>query len=57
MADRYKLIKFNIHSGLSYHEISKFFEDNDLFARKSALDELKKMLNKEKKEENESKKT
>ena len=53
LADRYKLIKFNIHSGLSYHEISKFFEDNDLFTRKSALDELKKLLNKEKKEEKE----
>ena len=53
LEDRYKLIKFNIHSGLSYHEISKFFEDNDLFTRKSALDELKKLLNKEKKEEKE----
>ena len=29
--DRYELIKFNIHSGINYLDISKFFEENKLY--------------------------
>ena len=53
LADRYKLIEFNIHSGLSYHEISSFFEKNGLYARKSAFDEIRKKLNPQQKPEQE----
>ena len=51
LSDRYELIKFNIHSGLSYHEISKFLESYDLYEKKSASDELKEKLNLKKKDE------
>ena len=53
LADRYKLIEFNIHSGLSYHEISSFFEKNGLYTRKSAFDEIRKKLNPQQKPEQE----
>ena len=53
LADRYKLIEFNIHSGLSYHEISSFFEKNGLYARKSAFVEIRKKLNPQQKPEQE----
>ena len=55
LADRYELIEFNIHSGLTYHEISSFFDKNDLYARKSALDELRKKLNPNEKPKEEKK--
>ena len=31
--DRYELIKFNIHSGLSYNDITEFFEKENLFEK------------------------
>ena len=53
LEDRYKLIKYNIHSGLSYSEITKFLENNDLYEKKSALDELREKLNPKEKNEKE----
>ena len=45
LQDRYELIKFNIHSGLSYHDISSFFDKNQLFKENSELKEIKEKLN------------
>ena len=56
LADRYKLIKFNIHAGLFYHEIYEFFEKNHLFKEESALNILLEVLKKEKKEKKEKEK-
>ena len=53
LSDRYELIKFNIHSGLAYHEISGFFEKYNLYEDKSEIDEPKEKLNLKKKSEEE----
>ena len=52
---KYKLIKFNIHSGLFYEEIIHFLQENNLTEKKNSLDEFKKLVKgikpEEKKEE------
>ena len=47
---RYRLITFNIHSGLTYVEIVNFLKANKLMAKPSFLDEFEKMLNLQKNE-------
>ena len=51
LSDRYELIKFNIHSGLSYSDISSFLEKNNLYEKKveKKLDSEKKLKEEEKK--------
>ena len=53
LSNRYKLIKINIHSGLTYRDISRLFENYDLYGENLEIDELKEKFNLKKKEKEE----
>ena len=44
ISDRYELIKFDIHSGLSYTDITNFFEEKDLFEKDEKKEKEKKTI-------------
>ena len=46
---KFRLVNFNIHSGLSYQEIMDFLSNNKLLERPSSFEKLEKLLNIEKK--------
>ena len=51
LSGKYRLLTFNIHSGLYFEDIYSFLDMNHLIDKKYYSDELKKLLEPEKKEE------